>query len=123
VAGTVLGRIIPWFYSYRVALQLLGVVLLVSGVYWRGSYANELKWKHRVEELQQQVVRAEAQSRQVNEKIKIKVVTKIRKVKDHNTGIKKIIEQKEKIINKNCTVPSEAIDLLNQAAQGPGDTP
>jgi len=119
VVGFFLVGWIPGLRNYKTLVQILGVVLLVAGIYWKGGYGVEMEWRSRVAELQAKIDAAEAQSKEVNTVIETKVVTKIKHVKDTQVKIQKEIVEREKIINSECTVPAEAIAILNKAAEKP----
>lgn len=110
---------IPGARNYKTLVQILGVVLLAAGIYWKGGYGVEIEWRGRVAELQAKIDAAEVKSKEVNTVIQEKVVTRIKHVKDTQVKIQKEIVEKEKIINSECTVPPEAIELLNKAAERP----
>jgi hypothetical protein len=119
VLGFFLAGWIPGFRNYKTLAQILGVILLAAGLYWKGGYGVEMEWRARAAELQAKIDAAEAKSKEVNTVIETKVVTKVKKIKDTQVKIQKEIVEKEKIINGECTVPPEAIELLNQAAERP----
>ena len=66
---------IPIINQYRTPAQVLGIALLVLGVYWRGGYAVEQEWRERVAEVEARVAAAEVASKEENTKIVTKVVT------------------------------------------------
>jgi wobble nucleotide-excising tRNase len=104
-------------------LQVIGVIALGAGLYMKGGYSVEMEWRERVAELEAKVAAAEVKSKEVNTVIQEKIVTKIKKVKDVQVKLQREIVEKEKIINAECTVPLEAIELLNKAAERPtGET-
>jgi hypothetical protein len=114
---------IPGLRNYKTLVQIVGVVLLVAGIYWKGGYGVEMEWRAKVAELEAKLKVAEEKSQQVNTVIQEKVVTKVKHIKDTQVKIQKQIVEKEKIINAECTVPLEAIELLNKAAERPtGET-
>lgn len=104
---------------YRLIVQVVGILLLASGLYFKGGYEVEQKWRERAAELQAKIDAAEAKSKEVNTVIETKVVTKVKKIKDTQIKIQKEIVEKEKIINGECVVPAEAIEILNKAAEKP----
>ena len=53
-------RRIPVINQYRIPAQVLGIALLVIGVYWRGGYAVEQEWRERVAEVESRLAAAEA---------------------------------------------------------------
>ncbi len=117
VIGFFLVGWIPGLKNYKSLIQILGVVLLVAGIYWKGGYGVEMEWRAKVAELEAKLKTAEEKSAQINTVIKEKVVTKIQKVKEVQVKNQQIIKEVEKIIDAECRVPKEAIDVLNAAAR------
>ena len=113
--------ILPFIKQYKFPVELLGVVLLVVGSYFYGGYATEKVWRERVAELEAKIAKAEEESKKVNVVIKEKIVTKIKEIKVFQDRIKEVIVEKEKIIDAQCKVPQEALDILNDSAKGVGD--
>lgn len=119
VLGFFLAGWIPGLRNYKTLAQILGVILLAAGLYWKGGYGVEMEWRSRAAELQAKIDAAEAKSKEVNTVIQEKVVTKVKHIKDTQVKIQQQIVEREKIINSECTVPPEAIELLNKAAERP----
>jgi hypothetical protein len=121
LVGTVLGcflRYIPGIVQYRIPLKVLSTILLISGIYFEGSYSTEMVWRARVKEVEAKLAIAEAQSHEANVIIQEKVVEKIKVVKE-KVIVNQIKIQKEKeIINAECKIPDIAIDVYNTAANG-----
>ena len=118
-------RRIPIINQYRIPAQVLGIALLVAGVYWRGGYAIEQEWRERVAEVEARVVAAEAQSKEVNTKIVTKVVTKTQVIRTRGADIVKYVDREiVKYDTKfapggECEIPSEFIKAINDAAEAP----
>jgi len=115
VAGWFAHRI-PFVYQYQLPFKIVGVALLVLGVYFRGGVAVEQQWRERVHQLEEKLKLAEAESAKVNEKIVEKIVYRDRVItKQGETLIQKV----DNIITveKDCRVPQEAIDVHNEAAR------
>jgi hypothetical protein len=83
----------------------------------KGGYEVEMQWRNRVAEMEAKVAAAEAKSKETNTVIQERVVTKIKRVKEVQVKNREVIKQVEHIINAECTVPKEAIDILNAAAR------
>jgi hypothetical protein len=77
-------------------------------------------WRERVRELEEKVAIAEQKSKETNVIIKEKIVNKIKEIKVYQDRIKEVIIEKEKIIDAQCTVPDEALEILNDSAKGVG---
>ncbi len=121
IITSLLGFVFNFSYlrPYRLIVQVVGIMLLVAGVYFKGGYEVEMQWRERAAELQAKVDAAVVKSQETNTVIKTKVVTKIKRVKEIQVQLQKEIVEKEKIINGECVVPKEAIEILNKAAEGP----
>ena len=117
--GFFLVGFIPGLRNYKTLIQIIGVVLLTAGIYWKGGYGVEMEWRSKVAELEAKLKAAEAESQKVNTVIETKVVTKVKHIKDTQVKIQKEIVEKEKLINGECEVPAEAIEVLNKSAERP----
>jgi hypothetical protein len=76
-----------------------------------------MAWRQKVKDLEEKVAKAEAESKQTNSIIQTKIVTKVKEIKVFQDRIKEIIVEKEKIIDAQCKVPDEALEILNASAQ------
>lgn len=123
VICTILGFFLRFkmFAHYQFILQVVGVLALAFGLYIKGGFEVEMQWRQRAAELEAKIAAAEEKSKEINTVIQEKVVTKIKKVKDVQVKLQKEIVEKEKIINAECVVPPEAIEILNKAAEGPSE--
>jgi energy-coupling factor transporter transmembrane protein EcfT len=116
---------IPVINQYRLPAQILGIALLVVGVYWRGGYAIEQEWRERVAAVEARVAAAEAASREENTKIVTKVVTKTQIIRTRGETITKYIDREiVKYDTKfapggQCEIPREFIKAINDAAEAP----
>ena len=120
LVGTLLGFVFNFGFlsPYRLIVQVVGILLLSAGLYFKGGYEVEQQWRDRVSAMQQKVDIAEEKAKTVNAEIQTKVVTKIKTIHDTKVITKDVIKEKEVLIDKNCDVPQEAIDILNAAAKG-----
>lgn len=113
-----LHRIVRWLPAlapYHLFLQIISIALLVIGIYFRGGYGVEMEWRARVAELEEKVKVSEAKSKEVNTVIQKVYVDKIKTVKDTQIVVQEKIKEVEKIIDKECKVPDEAVNLHNEA--------
>ena len=116
---------IPVINQYRTPAQVLGIALLVIGVYWRGGYAVEQEWRERVAEVEARVAAAEAKSAEENVKIVTKVVTKTQVIRTRGADIVKYVDREivrydEKFAPGGvCEIPEEFIRAHNSAAEAP----
>ena len=122
IAGFVLG-FIPFIKTYKLAIQIISLLVLVLGVYLEGGLADYKEWELRVKEMEAKVAQAEAKSANTNVEIQEKIVEKTKVIREKGKDIIKYIDKevvkKEEVIKyvENCPVPKEIIDLHNQAAE------
>lgn len=109
-------RYLPWIIPYRMILQIVALVLLIAGVYFKGGVGVEMEWRGRVAEMEAKVAKAEAESKTANENIKTVYVDKVRVVKETQVVIQEKIKSVEVKIDSQCKVAPEAIIILNDAA-------
>ena len=115
-------RAVPVINIYRLPLQMLGIALLVTGVYFRGGYAIEMEWRERVREMEAKVAEAEKKSAHTNTVIKRVYVDRVKKIRQTSVVYRDRIKEVEKVIDRDCRVPAEAIQILNDAARTPRGT-
>ena len=75
-------KFVPFVSTYRLPIQVGGILALLVGVYFQGFISNEEKWQAKIKELELQVAKAEAQAKETNVKIEEKIVYKDRIVKE-----------------------------------------
>ena len=114
MSGFFLGWI-PFVNRYKTPLQILGVVLLTVGVYWKGGYSTEMEWRARVAEAEKKVKVAEAKAKKANSQVQTKIVTKIVRIKEKAQVINRRIEQNKAVINRECKLSDEAIIIYNSS--------
>lgn len=113
---------IPLLNQYRLPAQILGIALLVVGVYWRGGYAVESDWRERVAEVQAKLAVAEKRSAEVNTEIITRVVTQTKVVRERGDDIIKYVDREvvknQEVIRfvENCPIPDIIINTHNAAA-------
>ena len=118
LVSTVLGFFcgwIPFVGRWKLPLQLLGIVLLVAGVYFKGGYSTEMEWRARVAEVEKKVAIAEAKAKQANIKVQEKIVTKIVKIKEKAEVTKENIRRNRQKINAECKLSDEAVAAYNSS--------
>ena len=121
IAGFVLG-FIPLVKAYKLAIQVISLLVLVFGVYLEGGLADYKEWELKVKEMEAKVAQAEAQSANKNTEIQEKIVEKTKVIREKGRDIIKYVDKeivkKEEVIKyvENCPIPKEIIDAHNKAA-------
>jgi len=111
-------RYLPWITPYRMILQIVALVLLISGVYFKGGVGVEMSWRARVADMEAKVAAAESQSKEKNVEIQKVYVDKVRVVKETQVVIQEKIKTVEVKIDSQCKITSDTVDILNDAAKG-----
>lgn len=117
------GRWIPFYGKYANVLKPIGIVLLVLGVWLRGGYDTEMRWRNQVADMQAKVEAAQAAAAATNRAVETKVEVQTKIVREKGKDIIKYVDRevvkKEEIIKyiEQCPVPKEIIDLHNQATE------
>lgn len=104
---------VPFVTRYKTPMQILGVVLLTVGVYWKGGYSTEMEWRERVAEVEKKVAVAEAKAKKANEQVQTKIVTKIVKIREKAEVAKENIRRNREKINAECKLSDEAVAAYN----------
>ena len=117
IVASILLDYIPFIGKYKLPLQIVAVLLLTFGVWFEGGISNEAKWNERVLQLQAEIAKKEAESATANVQIQTKVVEKIKKVKEVQYKIKEVIKEHETVIDAECKIVPEVIEILNSAAK------
>lgn len=113
-------RWLPAIAPYHLLIQVVSIVLLVAGVYFKGGYSVEMDWRERVAELEAKIAISEQQSKEVNEKIVTVYKDRVKVVKEKQIVVQEKIKTVEVMIDSVCKVTPESIDILNDAAANPG---
>lgn len=121
VSATWIARYIPvvagFVEMYRLPVQIISVVLLVTGVYWKGGESVELAWRERVAEQQRKIELAEARSKEANRQLEEELKKTQKLTKEVNDATRAGIKANAAKIDSECRVDSVAISLHNSASR------
>lgn len=128
VIGTVIGFLlnaVPLIKKYRIAIQIVSLLVLSLGLYLQGGLADNKIWQLRVAELRVQLAEAETKSAKENIKIVERVVVKTRIVKERGKDViryvdREVVKYDTKFLPGGiCEIPKEFIKAHNDAAEPP----
>ena len=117
ISASWIARWIPYFNIYRGPIQVIGVICLVLGVYFKGGADVERSWRERVKDLEARVAQAEKQSAEANQKLSDQLSQNKRLTQEVKNANQAAIRANAEKINAECRVPDVAIELLNNSAQ------
>lgn len=115
-------KFIPFFNTYKLPVQVLSILLIVTGVWFEGAISNQAEWEARVAEMQVKVAEAEAKSSEANVQIVTKVVKKTKHIREKGDAIisyidREVVKNNEVIkFVENCPIPDIIIKTHNAAA-------
>lgn len=135
----VLNRILlmfPPLASYYRIIQVVSLIILCAGIYFKGGYSVEKMWRDRVAELEAKVAKSEAESARLNTALQNALTEKDAALKAKGGTIVKYIDRfndreilktiegpervrVEEVIKyvESCPVPSELVEIHNRAAR------
>jgi uncharacterized membrane protein YeaQ/YmgE (transglycosylase-associated protein family) len=108
---------IPALAPYYLLIQVVSAVLLIAGIYFKGGYDVEASWRDKIRVAQEKAALAEQQAKEANVKLDAEIKKKQQVVKENTIVYRDRIREVEKIIDKECKVAPEAIDIHNAAAK------
>jgi hypothetical protein len=117
ISASWIARWVPYFNLYRGPIQLIGIVCLVLGVYFKGGADVERSWRERVAELEARVAQAEKQSTEANKKLSDQLSQNKKLTQEVKNANQASIRANASKIDAECRVPDVAIELLNSASQ------
>lgn len=115
-------RFIPFVNTYRIPVQIAGILLLTVGVYFQGGYSTEMAWRERVREVEAKVAEAEKKSQETNVEVITKFVKKTKVIHDQGQDIinyidREVVKNQEVVrFVENCPIPEVIIATHNAAA-------
>lgn len=110
-------RLIPALAPHIKIAQIISVLLLLSGVYFKGGYSSEMAWRERVTEMEARVAAAEQQSQAANVVIDKKGTEKIRIIREKGEIIKQYVDREITKYDNTCVIPNEVVRAHNAAAR------
>lgn len=114
-------RLIPGLAKYHTVIQILSILILAAGLYFKGGYTTEMMWREEVAKVQAELDAAKNKAAEVVVQIEERVVFKDRIIKEKAQAIIQYVDRevvkKEEIVRyvENCPVPNEIITIHNEA--------
>ena len=112
-------RWFPAVEAYMILVHILALVLLAGGAFFKGGYETELLWRHKAEEIQAKVDKAEQESKLANNKLDKKAKQKEKVIIVRQGVNKEYIQREVAKYNKSCVIPPEFVKAHNDAAEAP----
>jgi len=117
----VINRILRYFpplAKYYHVAQIASLVIFVAGVYFKGGYTTEMLWREKVAEAQKEVEEANQRADKINKDLDTERKKKQKTRTEYAITVQERIVEKEKVINAECRVNPDAVQIVNDAARG-----
>jgi uncharacterized protein (UPF0254 family) len=108
---------IPFIDKYLMPIKVVSIVVLVFSVYLEGAIGSNDMWQAKVKDEQVRAAKAEAASAEANTKIAQLVLLNQQSIRDINNANRKKLEGLSAQLNNQCTINSDVINVLNNAAK------
>lgn len=102
---------------HKTLLQVVSVIIIAMGVYWKGGVSVEKEWRSKLEAAEQRARAAESEARIANGQIKYVFQDKIHVVKEVQVVIQDRIGKAADSIDRDCKITEETVSILNDAAR------
>ena len=110
-------RFVPTLAPHIKIAQIASVIVLLSGVYFRGGYSAEMAWRERVVEVEAQLAQARAEPEAANDALDKKATEKTKIIREKGQVIKQYIDREITRYDNSCVIPSEVVKAHNAAAR------
>jgi len=108
---------IPPLVPAKEFIRILGTLVIVAGVFFYGSYDTEMSWRNRVAEVEAKVTRAEAESKQANDRLAKKGAERVQAIRDRGLIVKQYIDREVVRYDDSCKIPDAVVKAHNAAAR------
>lgn len=109
-------RKMPGLSNYASMSQIVGILILMTGVYLKGVHYTELQWRAKTAELEAKIAVIEARVPLVNTVIETRVVDRVKEIKVKGDEIVKYIDREIIKYDNVCPIPEEVVIIHNAAA-------
>jgi len=110
-------RLVPTLAPHIKIAQIASVVVLLSGVYFKGGYSAEMAWRERVREVEAKLAQAEAESKQANAALDNRGTEKVKIIRERGMIIKQYVDREVTRYDSTCVIPKEVVRAHNAAAE------
>jgi hypothetical protein len=117
ISASWIAKWVPYFNLYRGPIQVIGMICLVLGVYFKGGADVERAWRERVRELEAKIAIAEKQSAEANARLSNQLQANKKLTQEVKNANQAAVRANASKIDAECRVPDVAIELLNSASQ------
>jgi hypothetical protein len=112
--ATFVGKI-PFVSQYRLPIQIVSLLLILTGVFLQGGMTYKQDMAIEVAELKRKLAIAEAKSQKTNVEIVEKIVKDTEVIRTRGKTVIEYVDREVIKYNDKCELPDEVIDAHNMA--------
>jgi len=105
--------------TYQLPIKIIAGITIAVTIFICGLQYADNRWQQAAQELQAKVDIMQAQSQQVNEVVKEKLITKIQIVKQRGETVVEYVDREVVKYNDVCVIPAEFVRAHNSASEAP----
>jgi hypothetical protein len=110
---------IPFVSTYTSPIKIASIILLVIGIWFEGGISNNNSWLEKVHALEKKVAEAELKSAEANTNLVSQIAAKNKEIAKVQIDLKNKIRETANVMDAECKISFEAINIMNEAARGP----
>ena len=107
---------VPFIKQYNLLINIVAIILLVSGVYLQGALAYKESTDLAVAKLEKELAEAKAKSAQTNTEIVEKIVKDTEVIRLKGKTVTEYVDREVVKYDNKCEIPTEVINAHNAAA-------
>jgi hypothetical protein len=111
-------RLVP-LKTYQLPIKIVSGITIAVTIFICGLQYADRRWQAAARELQAKVDVMQAQSLEVNEVVKEKLITKIHIIKQRGETVVEYVDREVTKHNTSCVIPPEFVKAHNSASEVP----
>lgn len=121
IAASLVLKSIPIISKYNIPILVVSILITVIAAWYNGAIAKDTEYKLAIEEMKLKVAESEKLAAEANAQIEYIFIDRIQPIKDVQVVVQEKIKNVAVNIDDNCKITVDTIDILNSAAQRPGN--
>ena len=121
VVASLILKSIPFISKYNIPILIVSIIIAMIAAWYKGAIAKDIEYKLAIEEMKLKVADSEKRAAEANAQIEYIFIDRIQPIKDVQVIVQEKIKNVAVNIEENCKITVDTIDILNSAAQKPGN--
>ena len=121
IIASLILKSIPFISKYNIPILIVSIIIAMIAAWYKGAIAKDIEYKLAIEEMKLKVADSEKRAAEANAQIEYIFIDRIQPIKDVQVIVQEKIKNVAVNIDENCKITVDTIDILNSAAQKPGN--